>query len=195
MNTLMLSNEDHLKALAMAIARNKAGADEPVQTILLREGVSNTDYLNYQKDPVFQRYVLAYTKEMEENGVSFATKCRILAEDAIQSMYLMAKDVDTPAASRVKAVENLVEWSGLAAKAKIEQSAGASPGFHITFNIPSLGPERTVTLTAADTPPTFNMDFSTVENNTPAIIESSLGRFSYVPVNEIMTDIGYDAEE
>ena len=74
MNTLMIQHEDSLKSLAMAIARNKAGADEPVHTVLLREGVTPAEYLLYQKDVVFQRYVLAYTKEMEENGVSFAKR-------------------------------------------------------------------------------------------------------------------------
>jgi len=196
MNTQMLQFEDHLKSLAMAVARNKVGANDPISTVLLRENISPTDFAAFEKDGVFQRYVLAFTKELEENGFSFAAKCRVLAEDAIQSMYLMAKDDETPAAARVKAVENLVEWSGLAAKSKVDAASNAAPGFHITFNIPTPQAEKTITLDATDATPTFSVSFTpTDQAPTPVTVEAEYVQTSVLPLDEIMADIGYDAEE
>jgi hypothetical protein len=130
----LITHDDHLRALAMAVARNRAGPEDPIDEVLLRENIAPSDFDSYLNDGVFKKYVTAFTHELKENGFSFAAKCRILAEDAIQHMYAMTRDTDVPAAARVKAVENLVTWSGLAAKTATDVAVGT--GFHITFNIP-----------------------------------------------------------
>jgi hypothetical protein len=83
--------------------------------------------------------VQGFVKEFEQNGVSFSQKCRVLAEDAITHLYHMARDVDVPAAARVKAVENLVDWGGLAPK-KTDDGQNTRPAFSITIQLPNAAP-------------------------------------------------------
>jgi hypothetical protein len=75
----------------------------------------------------------------------------VLAEDLLADIYRMAKSVETPAAMRVKTLENLVEWGKLAPKKDPSEAAGA--GFSVTIN---LGNTQKATVnvvkTTADTP-------------------------------------------
>ena len=160
----LINHDDHLRSLAMAVARNRAGPEDPIEDVLARESIAPSDFDSYLNDKVFKKYVTAYTHELRENGFSFASKCRILAEDAIQHMYLMTKDNEVPAAARVKAVENLVTWSGLAAKSIADSNQGN--GFHITFNIPNA-PQQTARITV-DTPVStgFSMAFNAPKEDT-----------------------------
>ena len=182
----LINHDDHLRSLAMAVARNRAGPEDPIEDVLARESIAPSDFDSYLNDKVFKKYVTAYTHELRENGFSFASKCRILAEDAIQHMYLMTKDNEVPAAARVKAVENLVTWSGLAAKSIADTAAGT--GFHITFNIPNVpnAPAARVSLTA-DAPTGFSMAFNAAP---PAPKEDTLDLVTEVSANDITAVYG-----
>lgn len=124
-----------LRELALAIARNNVGAMRPIAEILAGEGLTQQEYDAISVNPQFKRYVDSYTKEMQDNGFSFAAKARILAEDLLPNAYHMVKDPDIPAAVRVKIIENLVEWGELKPKNSAISTAG--PGFSITINLPN----------------------------------------------------------
>ena len=97
--------------------------------------MSPSDFEYYLTDKVFAGYVKAYSTELQENGFSFSAKCRVLAEDALKSMYQIAKDDEAPAAARVKSVENLVEWAGLGKKAQNDlQTGGGGPKYQLVIN-------------------------------------------------------------
>ena len=120
-----LMHEDRLRMLALAVARNRVGPDDPVEEVLAREGVTPQEFDRLLADPVFTKHVKSFVAELEASGFSFASKCRVLAEDVVHSLYHLARNEDEPAAARVKAVENLVEWGGLASKAAQAQTPGA----------------------------------------------------------------------
>jgi hypothetical protein len=123
--------------------------------------MSPNEFLKIAEDKVFKGYVTAYAKELSENGYSFAAKCRVLAENAIEDLYYLAKDLEMPAAARVKAVENLVDWGGLAPKNTTNTDAGR-PTFSISINLPAsvTGTNGPITITGTHdtTPATIEAD-------------------------------------
>lgn len=128
-----ITNDQQLRELALTVARNTLGANEPVEFILQKECLTAYEYEIIGKNPAYQRMVREFTDELNEKGFSFSAKCRVLAEDLIGDVYRMAKDSDTPAAMRVKTLENLVEWGLL--KPKVAVTEANSGGYSITINL------------------------------------------------------------
>ena len=127
--------DTQLRTIALAFARNKLGANVAVEQLLPALGIEEDEYEILAENPQFERYVEAYTAELQENGFSFAAKARILAEDLLPDAYKMAKDREISPAVRAKMIENLVEWGDL----KPKNNANLTPpgaGFSITINLP-----------------------------------------------------------
>lgn len=145
-----------MKSVALAIARNQVGANRPVTEILPSEGITQLEYNEMVANPVFTRYLEAYTTELVDSGFSFAAKCRVLAEDLLPDAYKMVRDPDVPAAVRSKVIENLVDWANLKPKKDVAVQTGA--GFSINIVFPdkdgnATPPEKVVsTQTAAPQP-------------------------------------------
>lgn len=148
-----INADQMLRQLALSVARNDVGAMLPIHTVIASEGLTQTDYDAIAKNPQFQRYVEAYTKELKETGFSIQTKSRLLAEDLLPTMYHLARDPDAPAAARVKIFENFVELAD--AKPKTNANASMGSGFSITINIPQVGQQG---------PQTLVLEAETVEN-------------------------------
>lgn len=136
--------DQSLRELALAEARNRVGPDEPMAVFLAQEALSQAEYDEIAKNPVYQGYVKTFMAELRDAGFSFSAKARVLAEDLLADVYLMAKDVDTPAAMRVKTLENLVEWGRLAPKQTADVQAG--PGYSITINLSGAAKSQQITL-------------------------------------------------
>ena len=148
-----INADQMLRQLALSVARNDVGAMLPIHTVIASEGLTQTDYDAIAKNPQFQRYVEAYTKELKETGFSIQAKSRLLAEDLLPTMYHLARDPDAPAAARVKIFENFVELADAKPKTNVNASMGS--GFSITINIPQVGQQA---------PQTLVLEAETVEN-------------------------------
>ena len=148
-----INADQMLRQLALSVARNDVGAMLPIHTVIAGEGLTQTEYDAIAKNPQFQRYVEAYTKELKETGFSIQTKSRLLAEDLLPTMYHLARDPDAPAAARVKIFENFVELADAKPKTNVNASMGS--GFSITINIPQVGQQA---------PQTLVLEAETVEN-------------------------------
>jgi hypothetical protein len=127
--------DTQLRTIALAFARNKLGANVAVEQLLPALGIEEDEYEILAENPQFERYVEAYTAELQENGFSFAAKARILAEDLLPDAYKMAKDREISPAVRAKMIENLVEWGDLKPKNNTNL-APPGAGFSITINLP-----------------------------------------------------------
>ena len=136
----------NLRELALSEARNVVGPNEALPIFLKNECLSPAEYAAIAANPTYQRYLKDFTAELRESGFSFAAKSRVLAEDLLADIYRMAKSIETPAAMRVKTLENLVEWGKLAPKKDPSEVAGA--GFSVTIN---LGNTPTATVNVAKT--------------------------------------------
>jgi len=53
MNTDIITSDDGLKSLALAVARNKIGADDPIEEVLSVEGVDSDQFSRLLDDKVF----------------------------------------------------------------------------------------------------------------------------------------------
>jgi hypothetical protein len=131
------------RQLALSVARNNLGAMRPVHEIAAAEGLTPTEYDGIAANPLFKRYLEAYTKELQDNGFSIQAKSRLLAEDLLPTMYHLARDPDAPAAARVKIFENFVELADAKPKAT---AVAPGAGFSITINIPQVGQQAPQTL-------------------------------------------------
>ena len=141
-----VSDDNVLRDLAMAVARNNVGANIPLQQVAASEGLTLLEYQDIAKNPQFIRYVDGFTSDLKANGFSFVAKARVLAEDLLPHTYFMAKDENTPAAVRMKAIENLVDWGDL--KPKTNQNMQKGPGFSITISLPdpATGKSHSITV-------------------------------------------------
>ena len=122
-----------LRELAISIARNSVGAMRPLAEVLAAEGLTQTEYDAIAVNPMFQRYVDAFSKEFRESGYSLQAKARILVEDLMASLYHDVKDKDLPLAARAKVFDTMVSIAD--AIPKTNQNVVAGPGFSITFNL------------------------------------------------------------
>lgn len=157
-------NDAKLKSLALVVARNRVGPNDPIEDILAREEVDQGVFAAILTDPVFRRYVRGFVHELTESGFSFSYKSKILAEELLPDLYHMVRNEDLPAAARAKIAENLVEWGGLKPQPAAVPVTPPGGGFHITFNIPALPQERAaITMDAAAAiPPAFSIGFTPV---------------------------------
>jgi hypothetical protein len=135
----LVEREIDQQSLALEVARNHVGMKLPVEELLQRLGVPQDYFLGIANDPVFRRLVRDFTKELEENGVSFQLKARIQAEEMLKRQWRLVHDPDTPAAVTVKAIENTVRWAGLEPKNAVQQVTPGA-GFSVTINLPPLPP-------------------------------------------------------
>jgi hypothetical protein len=141
-----IANDQYLRELALSEARNAVGPDEPMPVFLSAECLTQAEYDEIAKNKVYRGYVKEYTAELKEKGFGFAAKARVLAEDLLADVYRMAKDTDTPAAIRVKTLENLVEWGQLVPK--VAKGADAGAGFSVTINLGAQNEPRSITIDA-----------------------------------------------
>lgn len=138
MNT-SIEADQQLRELALAVARNAVGPNNPLSQVLAGEAITQYEYDLIATNPTFQKYVAGYTKDLTENGFSFAAKAQVLAEDLLPVAHALVKDPDVAGPARVKMLENLVEWAGLKPKAAASVASGS--GYSIVINIPGAGIE------------------------------------------------------
>ena len=179
----------NLRELALAEARNALGPNEPLSTFLAQECISLLEYEAIARNPQYQRYLKDYKADLTENGFSFAAKARVLAEDLLADVYRMAKDSDTPAAMRVKTLENLVDWGRLAPKATAEVASG--PGYSITISLGNSPKSEQITLENVEKEP---IQVVIPRNSTPKALPVTLPRLGLFPDPDIDTAIYHNAE-
>ena len=133
--------DQRLRELALSVARNAVGPNNPIGSVLASEALTQAEYDRISPNPTYQKYLSAYTKDLTENGFSFAAKAQVLAEDLLPIAHALVKDPDVAGPARVKMMENLVEWAGLKPKQSVMATGGV--GYSIVINIPSAGVEMT----------------------------------------------------
>jgi hypothetical protein len=134
--TAVIEQDFDKSELALILARNQVGEKLAIEDLLENHGILPKTAEQYLNDPMFVADVRRLAKQLTESGQGFEAKCRILAEDVLKTTYNIIQDSDTPAATRMKGIENLVEWGGLKPKPSANQLPGAGGGFTIQIVIP-----------------------------------------------------------
>ena len=112
----LFERELELEHLAMALARNHVGNKLSLKEVLDADMISVEFAETALSDPLFVAKTKRYAKDLMENGFSFKEKARIIAEDGLLIAHKILHDSIAPANVRLKALENLVQWSDLAPK-------------------------------------------------------------------------------
>jgi hypothetical protein len=132
--------------VAFDVARNQLGPRLPIDDLIPTLGISTTDFEELCDDALFKRKVKEYTKELTENGTSFALKAQLQAEDLLATQYKIAKHPDTPPSVAVAAIANTVRWAGFDKKAggNDGEAVGAGgPRISININLAAAGTRTT----------------------------------------------------
>lgn len=147
MHIKQIRSDEDIKRLALIVARNHVGPNDPIDEVLAEFGEDPSALADLLDDPVFKKYVKQYTQELQDKGLSFKLKSRLLAEDALAVIYGMVNDPDMPAVARLRAFELLAKYGGYDVDLNVQEKetlskmgvrAESGPTFSITFNIPSL---------------------------------------------------------
>ena len=184
-----IAADQNLRELALAEARNVLGPNEPLSVFLSHECLTLPEYEAIARNPQYQRYLKDYKADLTENGFSFSAKARVLAEDLLADIYRMAKDTDTPAAMRVKTLENLVDWGKLAPKNTADIASG--PGYSITISLNSGPKTTTIDTTATEIRPKTEIILPTKAIKPPP---ETLPRFAMFPEPDPDTTIYHNVE-
>lgn len=183
-----IAADQNLRELALSEARNTLGPNEPLSVFLSQECLTLPEYEAIARNPQYQRYLKDFKADLTENGFSFSAKARVLAEDLLADIYRMAKDVDTPAAMRVKTLENLVDWGKLAPKATADVASG--PGYSITISLNGAPKTTTIDATATEIRPKAEIILPSRTKKEPA----TLPRLTMFPEPDADTAIYHIAE-
>lgn len=98
-----------------------------------QHGISSTDLLRFNKDPVFLNRVEHYQTEIKDNGLTFKLKARAQAEELLTTSWSMIHHPDVSAAVKADLIKSTVKWAGLEAKTD-EGTGNAAGGVRININ-------------------------------------------------------------
>ena len=165
----LFERELELERLAMAIARNQVGNKLPLKDVLEADMISIEFAEMAFKDPLFVTKTKRYAKDLVENGFSFKEKARIIAEDGLLIAHKILHDNVAPANVRLKALENLVEWSDLAPKDTTPVNLNqAGPAFSINImldqgkNVQAISAHETIVTATVPTAPAPKKSFQLI---------------------------------
>lgn len=128
-------------SIAYALARNACGEKLPLRDVLLGLGLAVTPALHrVLTGDVFRARYTAYLRELKDTGESFKLKARVQAEELLATQWQIIHDKDAPHATRMKGIENIVEWADLG-KRKDSQNVAAPPAITINIDLGGARPE------------------------------------------------------
>ena len=119
--------------LAFDVALKLEGSGDKTADMLARHDLKKTDFLKFQRDPVFQKAVKHYREEVREKGLTFKLKARAQAEELLTTSWLLIHSPDVSPAVKADLIKSTVKWGGL--EPKEESVAAISGGVTISINL------------------------------------------------------------
>lgn len=121
--------------LALDVALSLEGSGDTLNDIATHHKVTPSDILDYSKDPVFEKRVDAYRKDIRENGLSFRMKAKAQSEELLTTSWVLIHDPNTSAAVKADLIKSTVKWAGLEPKDNERAQQGDGGGVKITINL------------------------------------------------------------
>jgi hypothetical protein len=84
--------------------------------ILARYEMADPDFYRLSELPLFRRELALAIREVRAEGVSFAAKAKVQAEEYLVVLDGMVHDRETPASTRLEAIKSAVKWGRLEPK-------------------------------------------------------------------------------
>ena len=97
---------------------------ESLEDIASREGLTTSEMRELLADPKIRLTLDGLRKELEERGVTFSAKCRVLADELLLEVYESARDPTERLDRKTALLEKLVDWANL--KPRTDEQQGPS---------------------------------------------------------------------
>jgi uncharacterized protein YbaA (DUF1428 family) len=120
--------------LAFDMALMLEGSGETIPELIQRHRITQSDLVDFSKDPVFLKKVEHYRTEVQEKGLTFRMKARAQAEELLVTSWTLIHSPDINAAVKADLIKQTVKWAGLEPKNDVDMTAGAG-GVKITINL------------------------------------------------------------
>lgn len=124
-----------------------AGLEEP-EEVAQRYGFEGEDWEKIKSNKAFQVSLSAAVAELEQNGVTFKNKSKLMASELMEHAFRMAKAGDMSPGMLLKLIEMLAKYAGFEPKNE-PQAANTGPSFSININVPPDTPAPTIDVTPA----------------------------------------------
>ena len=144
MDTYPLHHTKWSDRLTFDIALALEGSGEDLDEIKDRHGVTASDLLVFNKDPVFLKRVESYREDIREKGMTFKLKARAQAEELLTTSWGLIHSPNVSPAVKADLIKSTVKWAGLEAKTE-ETAAGGGGGVKININFGNNTPPMTLT--------------------------------------------------
>lgn len=120
--------------LAFDLALLLEGSGETVDEVKARHGITASELIVFNKDPVFLKKVESYRDEIREKGMTFKLKARAQAEELLTTSWTLIHSPDVSPAVKADLIKSTVKWGGLEPKNDVV-AEGAGGGVKITINL------------------------------------------------------------
>lgn len=118
------------------------GMDDP-EVVFARYGYTPAQALEFTETPAFEAMLARIGKEVRENGLSFRTKARVIAEELLPHAFQMATDPLTSSSTRATLIQWVTKVAGLEPKeAKDDGRSGG--GLNLTIQFANAAPLKVV---------------------------------------------------
>lgn len=134
MDTLPLKHTKWSDRLAFDLALLLEGSGETVDEVKARHGITASELIVFNKDPVFLKKVESYRDEIREKGMTFKLKARAQAEELLTTSWTLIHSPDVSPAVKADLIKSTVKWGGLEPKNDVV-TEGAGGGVKITINL------------------------------------------------------------
>ena len=101
------------------------GLDCEEETLQERYNLTPADLASLYALPHFRQEVALMTRELNEKNTIFKTKAKVQAEDCLDDMYNLMKDMDTPAGTKLAIFQTLAKFGELEPKKEVTGPLGA----------------------------------------------------------------------
>lgn len=116
------------------LPRELAMGGDSTEEILMRNGLTDEDYLRFSAMPAFRRALSDAAKEVREGGASFRVLCHGIALDFLPVLDEKLHDPTVALAQKLDAFKHVVKLAGLEPK-EDKGSTGGAPQVNIQINL------------------------------------------------------------
>lgn len=143
MDTLPIKHTKWSDRLAFDVALLLEGSGETLDEVKNRHGITASELVVFNKDPVFLKKVESYRDEIREKGMTFKLKARAQAEELLTTSWTLIHSPDVSPAVKADLIKSTVKWGGLEPKNDVV-TEGAGGGVKITINLGGQQHDATV---------------------------------------------------
>lgn len=126
------------------------GLENPA-SIAERYGVPPEIWELFAKHKPFLMAVARYRQQFKDSGYTFRVKAHLQAESLLQTAYLMAQNITTPASVRADLIKWTAKVAGLEPDNREAGSRGVQNGFSININLGDT-PTRNISIDGSALP-------------------------------------------